>query len=240
VYFEKWRRLHRRVKGNLQEAGGPFEKGATYTAADTRAVWWVQATLIESYTAYWSLVCPERATDEFLQSFWELKGRRNFLVAGIPEDLVPPTYREFEDEFVRMWNDLGVTNSARSVIAGLQSAGQGRGPLMQYAMWSVFDMSIQWMPPQLADQFGQSSWQARLAKASLCGQFALLALFRSTIISVGAGRLLELSYCVEMRQRRGETRSCMTRVLNAIGRDAALLSLRLTLGPATGVKEDWS
>jgi len=57
---------------------------------------------------------------------------------------------------------------------------------------------------------------------------------------MGAGRFLEHSYIVEMRKRAGEKQSKFTSMLNAMGRDAGLMILRFSLGPAVGLKEDWS
>lgn len=239
---ERWRTLHRRVKGVLTDSGGPFKLGDPYSAADLRALWWVQATLTESSVAYWSMMSPEKATEERLEAYWRLQGRRLFLVLGIPPEMVPESYREFEEEYVRLWSDLGVTAPARATVAGLQSAGRTKGPLCHYLLWSTFEKSLPWLPPGIAEQFGPFPlWRRIYGPAALSLDLGLVALVRSLLIAAGAGRLLEMSYLVEMRRRSGQKFSTPAAALYALGRRSALGILHLTLGggPA-GLREDWT
>ena len=62
--LERIRAIHRRVRGELPEAVGPFPAGTPYSAEDPALVLWVHATLLESVpTFYELLVGPLGATE---------------------------------------------------------------------------------------------------------------------------------------------------------------------------------
>lgn len=222
--------------------GGRFKKGDSYSAADVHALWWVQATLTESSIAYWHLASPEKTSDEFIETYWRLQGRRLFLVMGLLPETIPLTYKEFEEEYVRMWLDLGVTEQARAVVRGLQSSGRNKNPLTRYMMWSTFEKSMAWLPPPVREGFGPfPCWIRIYAQLGLYVDLGIMVLIRSILLMCGAGRMLEMSYFVEMQRRAGVHMSRPAKLLHAVGRAAALAILRSSLGggPA-GLQPDWT
>lgn len=86
---------HRRVRGTLQEATGPFGRGTEYDAADPALRLWVHATLIDtSLLVYDRFV---RALTRAEQADYYDDSRDLARVLGVPALIVPATLDAFQD-----------------------------------------------------------------------------------------------------------------------------------------------
>jgi uncharacterized protein (DUF2236 family) len=101
-------RSHRRVRGVLREAVGPFPAGTPYDGRDPELVRWVWATLVDTsllvYELFASALAPEAREAYYA-------GQRVLArLLGVPAEGVPPTLAEF-----RAWFDGMLASEALSV-----------------------------------------------------------------------------------------------------------------------------
>ena len=64
------RGMHRRVRGTLKEAVGPFPKGTPYRADDPELLMWVLFTLVDSGMLVYQMYV-RRLSDPELEAYWE-------------------------------------------------------------------------------------------------------------------------------------------------------------------------
>lgn len=97
VVLSRVRNLHERVKGELQEAAGPFPAGTAYSAFDPELMLWTLAVIADSGRAmYETMVRP--LSEEELEGLWQDYAYFGELF-GLPRSEVPATYREFKQWF---------------------------------------------------------------------------------------------------------------------------------------------
>jgi len=95
--LDRVRRLHERIKGELQEAAGPFSAGTPYSAFDPELMLWTLAVIADSGRAmYETMVRP--LSEEELEGLWQDYAYFGELF-GLPRSEVPATYREFKRWF---------------------------------------------------------------------------------------------------------------------------------------------
>jgi uncharacterized protein (DUF2236 family) len=154
---------HARVHGRLTEGVGPYLAGTPYRADDPLLQLWVLATLIDSVlAAYAHLVRPLQ--DEEKQAYYAT-GQRLGYAFGIPRELMPPTYGDFECYVDAMLTSdaLTVGATAREIVAAL-FAPTLLGPAVRLASF----ISIGLTPPRLREAFGfpwseaHERWHQRL------------------------------------------------------------------------------
>lgn len=101
---------HRKVRGTLRVAAGPFPAGAPYDASDPELAMWVFATLVSvALAAYGRFVSPLSRSSRsryYRQATWFAR------LFGVTDEALPPTYEAFE-EYVR-----GIEQSGLLVVAG--------------------------------------------------------------------------------------------------------------------------
>lgn len=86
-------RVHSTVRGRLSAAVGPFPRGTPYDANDPELLFWVHATLIDrALHVYERFVRPLSGAAK-IQYYEESKVSARLF--GIPEDLIPPEWRDF-------------------------------------------------------------------------------------------------------------------------------------------------
>jgi uncharacterized protein (DUF2236 family) len=154
---------HARVHGHLKEEVGPYLAGTPYRADDPLLQLWVLATLIDSVlAAYTHLVRPLQ--DDEKQAYYAT-GQRLGHAFGIPRELMPPTYGDFECYVDAMLTSdaLTVGATAREIVAAL-FAPSLLGPAVRLASF----ISIGLTPPHLREAFGfpwseaHERWHQRL------------------------------------------------------------------------------
>ena len=143
------RRCHAPVQGRLTEDVGPYLAGTPYRADDPLLQLWVVATLIDSVlVAYQHLVRPLTVAEK---EAYYVGGRRLARAFGIPPELTPPAYEDFEvyvDAMLRS-DALTVGPAAREVVSAL-FAPTLLGPAIQLSSF----ISIGLTPPRLREAFG--------------------------------------------------------------------------------------
>src|SRR5947199_7206930 len=96
-------RVHARVHGVLDADVGPWRRGTPYDANDPTLLLWVHATLVESaLLVYVRFVAPLSPEDRATYYEESNVGAR---LLGIPDALVPPSHRAFEDYVDAMVRD---------------------------------------------------------------------------------------------------------------------------------------
>ncbi|MBS1844209.1 MAG: DUF2236 domain-containing protein [Actinobacteria bacterium] len=88
---------HLRVEGSLPEAAGPHAAGAEYSAFDPELMLWTLAVIADSGRAMYEAMVRPLSSDE-REALW-----RDYLrfgeLFGMPRDVAPATYPEFEAWF---------------------------------------------------------------------------------------------------------------------------------------------
>jgi uncharacterized protein (DUF2236 family) len=143
------RRCHAPVQGVLREAVGPYLAGTPYRAGDLSLQLWVLATLVDSVVAtHHLLIRPLTAAekDEYYAGIQRL-GQ----VLGLPAELMPPTYADFETYVDRMIHSdaLTVGPQAREAAAAFFDP-----PIIGPAFWLASQIGIGLLPPRLRAEFG--------------------------------------------------------------------------------------
>lgn len=143
------RACHARVHGVLPEDVGPYLAGTPYRGDDPLLQLWVLATLLDSVlAAYTHLVRPLTLTEK--HSYYQV-GQRLGRAFGIPLELMPPTYADFECYVEAMLDSdaLTVGPAARAVVAAL-FAPPLLGPTVRLGSF----ISVGLTPPRLREAFG--------------------------------------------------------------------------------------
>lgn len=112
-------RRHERVRGRLRSQAGPFPPGTEYSASDPALMLWVHATLVDTaYRVFEMFVRPlEREEAERYYEESKVVAR----VLGIPREIIPATWSDFQAYFQRMlWSDeLAVSAESRAIAKAI-------------------------------------------------------------------------------------------------------------------------
>jgi uncharacterized protein (DUF2236 family) len=143
--------LHTTIRGAIKEDVGVFARGHRYQANDEDALLWVHATLLVSaLDVYERLI--RKLSDQERERYYEESKLFGYLF-GIPEDVMPKTWRDFERYYER--------TIASDVISVGQPAAEMRKFLFQpptpvhipVSRWfEVFTAGL--LPEKLREQFG--------------------------------------------------------------------------------------
>jgi uncharacterized protein (DUF2236 family) len=107
----------RRVHSIHQRIYGKVDDDTPYQANDVDALFWVHATLVDSAIRAFELVVRELSEAE--RDKYVVESRRFASLFGIPEEVVPDTWAEFERYNQRMWGWLRVTEPAAEIATFL-------------------------------------------------------------------------------------------------------------------------
>jgi len=111
--------VHARVNGVLDADVGPWRRGTPYDANDPTLLLWVHATLVDTAPlVYRRFVAPLSLEDR--ATYYE-ESKVGARLLGIPDALIPPTPRAFEDYVEAMIRDdvLTVGETARDLAASI-------------------------------------------------------------------------------------------------------------------------
>jgi uncharacterized protein (DUF2236 family) len=143
------RKCHNRVHGRLAEDVGPYLAGTPYRADDPFLQLWVLATLLDSVMVTYDLLVRPLTADE--KADYYASGLELGRAFGLPRELMPPTYEDFQLYTDSMINSdlLTVGDTARDICRAL-FAPPLFGPTVR---WASF-VSLGLTPPRLREQFG--------------------------------------------------------------------------------------
>jgi uncharacterized protein (DUF2236 family) len=167
VAVKHTRQCHSRVHGTLPEDVGPYLAGTPYRADDPLLQLWVLATLLDSVlAAYEHLVRPLALTEK--HAYYQV-GQRLGRAFGIPAELMPPTYDDFECYVGAMLESdaLTVGPAGREVVSAL-FAPKLLGPAIRLSSF----ISLGLTPPHLRAAYGlpwtpaHEQWFQRLGALS--------------------------------------------------------------------------
>jgi uncharacterized protein (DUF2236 family) len=153
------RAIHRRVRGQVNEAVGVFPAGAFYSAEDPALVLWVHATLLDSVLlAYDALVEPIGVGD---RDAYCREAASVAIELGAQTADVPLDWHALERYMadVRQSGAIVVGPDARAVATVLL---RGRfSMLMGPVAWANRTLTAGWLPPDLRAQYGFEWSEAR-------------------------------------------------------------------------------
>jgi uncharacterized protein (DUF2236 family) len=143
--------VHVKIRGRIKEDVGAFARGDRYHANDESALLWVHATLLAT-----ALDVDERVvrvlSDEERERYYDESKLFAYLF-GIPDAVLPPTYRAFERYYE-------TTIASDTIAVGAPAADMRRflflpptpahGPMT--AWFEIFTAGL--LPPKLREQFG--------------------------------------------------------------------------------------
>ncbi len=140
---------HGRVRGYLKEDVGPYLAGTPYRADDPLLQLWVLATLIDSVLVFYQFLVRPLTADE--QRAYYVGGQQLARAFGIPTELMPPEYEDFQTYVDAMIHSdaLTVGPAARAIVDALITS-PALGPAIRLSSF----ISIGLTPPRLREAFG--------------------------------------------------------------------------------------
>ena len=144
-------RVHRTVVGTFPTRVGPYPAGSGYEANHAESQLWVAATLWDTTIQVFELCVRPLATSE--KAAYYAEGRRFAALFAIPEEIIPPTWDDFQAYCRRMWSSpaLAVGPAAAQIGAFLM-----RSPsLVVTPFWRWYvTMTAGLLPEPVREQFG--------------------------------------------------------------------------------------
>lgn len=105
-------RRHQRVQGHLTEPAGAFPQGTPYSASDPALMLWVHATLVDTAHRVFEMFVRPLEAQELERYYAESKVIARVL--GIPRQMLPPTWADFQRYMQRMLTGAELAVSAQS------------------------------------------------------------------------------------------------------------------------------
>jgi uncharacterized protein (DUF2236 family) len=160
------RRMHSRVRGVTREPGGRFPTGTPYDASDPELLMWVHATLVDTALLVYDR-CVGRLTIAERRRYYE-EQRLLAEVYGVPPELQPASYADFNDYFQDMLDgdSIAVTGALRDVA---DAALRPELPFMARPLVEAAGLAtVEMLPVGLRDELGLDwgPWRQRLLAAS--------------------------------------------------------------------------
>jgi len=141
--------IHTRVHGEISETVGGVAAGTRYHANDAEALLWVHATLVDT-TILVRQRLGARVSRHDLDRYAQEMNRFAALF-GIPEALLPATWRDHEAYMARMIPMLAVAPCAREMATFLF----GRASRVQPPLGRITEaVAAAMLPDRLVEQFG--------------------------------------------------------------------------------------
>jgi uncharacterized protein (DUF2236 family) len=141
--------LHTRIRGELKEDAGRWQRGAHYEANEIGALRWVYSTLVESAVVGYECALGPLTVAEREQYYAE--SRRLAGLFGLPSAALPESWDAFA-EYNRQMHDsdsLAVSGAARAYAAKLLA---GSGSWVRPPRW-FRSLTAAWMPAPLRAEF---------------------------------------------------------------------------------------
>ena len=143
--------VHTRIRGRLSETVGAWTAGERYLANAPEALLWVHATLWDTSVLVFETMVRKLDVGEKDRYYDET--RLFAKLFGIPDDLLPSSWTEFERYNHDMWRSprLGVGRAAREIGGFLF---EPRHAVLAPVTWWLRRMTAEWMPQPLRAGFG--------------------------------------------------------------------------------------
>jgi uncharacterized protein (DUF2236 family) len=154
--------IHRRVRGRLPQAAGPFTAGAPYSAEDPELVLWVHGTLLDSFPlAYERFVAPLSGDD---RDRYCIEAAEVAAALGARQADVPRTWAHARLYLDSMYASgrIVVTPQARELAGAVLAPALAR--LAPPLAWGHRLVTIGLLPEPLRRQYG-FSWSGRRQRA---------------------------------------------------------------------------
>jgi uncharacterized protein (DUF2236 family) len=142
-------RIHTGIKGPIREDVGAFAEGHRYHANDPSALFWVQATLVDTAVMLYELGVRPLSLEE-KQRYYD-ESRLFAGLFGIPDDAMPRDWRAFESYMRETMASDTITVGRPALELRrflLQPPRPAAAPLV--AWYSIFTAGL--LPPRLRDQ----------------------------------------------------------------------------------------
>ena len=152
---------HACISGTLPEATGAFAAGSRYEANDVAALRWVHATLIDTALVAYELVCQLLSSEE-RERYWS-EARQFAAFFGIPQDVLPCSWRDFADANEQMSRSdvLTVSEEARAIAGAILF---GTGTRVPVPSW-YRALTARLLPTRLREDFGLAYGEPERRKA---------------------------------------------------------------------------
>jgi uncharacterized protein (DUF2236 family) len=149
------RAMHRRVRGELERAAGPFPAGTPFAADDPDLLLWVLATLVDSALVFYERYVGSLSPAE-RDAYWQ-DYRVIGALFGLKDHEMPVDIRDF-DAYMRdmlTGGELSVTSAARDLA--LRIVMRPPVPLARRPVLEVVNfITVGLLPARLRRQFGLS------------------------------------------------------------------------------------
>lgn len=144
-------RIHSQIRGAIREDVGAYQRGHRYHANDPAALFWVQATLVDTAIQVYELTVAKLSTAE-KERYYE-ESRLFGWLFGIPDSAVPEGWSRFQ-EYMRdmMASDTITVGAVALELKEFLLKPPGRIQAPAFAWLEVFTAGL--LPPRLRAQFG--------------------------------------------------------------------------------------
>ena len=143
--------IHERIRGQMGEAAGAYEKGTAYEANAEHALLWVHATLWESSIKTYELLFRPLSAD-FKERYYQETKLFAYLF-GISDETLPATWPDFLAYNERMWasDELFVARAARDMAGFLFTPPT---PALEYQLRWYHTITTGLLPPRVREMYG--------------------------------------------------------------------------------------
>jgi uncharacterized protein (DUF2236 family) len=140
--------LHSRIRGEMPEEVGAWQRGSRYEANEIAALRWVWATLTESAALAYESVLPLSPAE---REQYYAESKITAALYGIPPAALPEDWTAFTVYNQQMWQsqELGVSEFSRSMAHNLLC---GAGSWIHVPRW-FRALTAAWMPPRFRAEF---------------------------------------------------------------------------------------
>lgn len=147
-------RVHSKIEGSLQNSSGHFAVGTHYQASEAHAMFWIHATMWDTFARVYQLFVRPLNADE-LEAYYQETIRFAWFF-GIPNDIIPPDWEAFQKYMNEMLEGdvLGVSQSTKELAEFvLTPPGLLTAPLMYWIRTLTFGL----YPEKLLNAYGWKS-----------------------------------------------------------------------------------
>lgn len=155
-------RVHGKIEGALDNGSGHFAIGTHYQATEAHAMFWIHATMWDTFVRVYQLFVRPLKADE-LEAFYQ-ETRRFAWFFGIPDQIIPKNWTDFQTYMNEMYEGdvLGVSNPTKELADFvLTPPGKVAAPIMAWIRTLTFGM----YPEKLLHAYGWKSnkWAFKFA-----------------------------------------------------------------------------
>ena len=185
--------VHRRVRGRLPTAAGPFAAGEPYAASDPDLALWVHATLVRSALGAFERFVRPLAPGEAQAYYREMATQAELF--GVPSSLLPEDLAAFDAYVDGMVRGGPIVVSAEARALAPHVLRPPAPPAVRAAMGAMAVVTAGFLPERLRSDYGLP-WGTR--DAAVFGMIARAA--RASVPFLPAGRRFWPHHQVALRR----------------------------------------